>query len=514
MSGFVSAIRILRERERCRDSFSSFCETTVFKRLPNRVPARHHEVVCQHIQDLADDTEGGILIILMPPGGAKTMLAGRALPAWALGRAPNTEIVMVTNAMPLAEKNGRAIREIVSSIGYRHIFDATLSAASSSASSFLTTNGGDFFGVGAAGAALGRRGNWVIIDDPISGFEEAQSSSQMAKLHDAFEANILTRLVPGAKVVLICQRLARNDLAGYLIDRAGRVVGGRKTTVLRLPMLCDDPANDPLGRAEGAPLWPEYWTPGMIIDAQADDFKWKTLYQQSPPSDDGVWADAQDVHLTTMPRYNEVMESGEWRTYVGCDVAYSVNKGDFTVFAVIAFHKRTGAMHLVDLYRKQVDNATSATALLELLRRWKPTWAGIDNDLGSKGFVSHLRTLASGSGVGIGMLEVVPMRGKNKEARNSALKAKIKSGQLHVDRGAPWAAFVMKEIRTFPNAPGDGVDDIIDALGLIAGKTTMMMRAFQAEDVQREVKIMGVNVSLTDLGGELGEHKGGFRPRI
>lgn len=499
MSGLRSAVRILRERERCRNSFSSFCETTVFKRLPKRVPARHHEVVCQYVQALADDPDGGILIILMPPGGAKTMLAGRALPAWALGRAPNTEIVMVTNAMPLAEKNGRAIREIVSSIGYQHIFDATLSAASSSASSFLTTNGGDFFGVGAAGAALGRRGNWVIIDDPVSGFEEAQSSSQMAKLHDAFEANILTRLVPGAKVVLIQQRLARNDLAGYLIDRAGRVEGGRKTTVLRLPMLCDDPANDPLGRAEGEPLWPQYWTQGMIIDAQADPYKWKTLYQQQPPAEDGKWAHAQDVLMSPMPRYTEVMESGEWRTYVGCDVAYSVNRGDYTVFAVIAFHKRTGAMHLVDLYRKQVDNATSGPALLELLRLWKPTWVGIDNDLGSKGFVSHLRTLASGSGVGIGMLEVVPMRGKDKEARNSALKAKIKSGQLHVDRSQPWAMAVLKEIELFPNWMGDGVDDIIDALGLVAGKTSMMMRAQQEHTVQREVKVMGVNVSLDDM---------------
>ena len=73
--------------------------------------------------------------------------------------------------------------------------------------------------------------------------------TQMAKLHNAFEAEILTRLVPGAKVVLIQQRLSRNDLAGYLIDRASRVEGGRKTTVIRMPMLCDDPENDPLGRA-------------------------------------------------------------------------------------------------------------------------------------------------------------------------------------------------------------------------------------------------------------------------
>ena len=496
MSGLRSAVKVLREREQARGSFWEFCNQTVFKRLPNRVPARHHEVVCQHIQKLADDPDGGILIILMPPGGAKTMLAGRALPAWALGRVPKTEIVMVTNAMPLAEKNGRAIREILQTPTYQHIFDATISQSSSSASSFLTTNGGDFFGVGTAGAALGRRGNWVLIDDPISGFEEAQSFSQMQKLHDAFEANILTRLVPGAKVVLICQRLARNDLAGYLIDRAGRVKGGRKTTVLRMPMLCDDAANDPLGRAEGEPLWPEYWTPGMLVDAQADPYKWKTLYQQSPPSDDGVWADAQDVQVTPMPR--GVVESDDWRTYIGTDIAYSVNRGDYTVFAVVAFHKKTGAMHLVDLYRKQTDNAFSADALLGLIETWRPSWVGIDNDPGSQSFVSHLKTRAAYQRVAL-PIEVVAIGGKAKEARADALRSKIKSGLLHVDRSAPWALAVMKEITSFPNATGDGVDDIIDALGLVARKTSMMMVSKPEVKVVREQKVMGVNVSLDDM---------------
>ena len=80
---------------------------------------------------------------------------------------------------------------------------------------------------------------------------------------------------------------------------------------------------------EDEPLWPAYYTPGMLVDAQADDFKWKTLYMQSPPSDEGVWADSQDVQITPMP--HGVVGNDDWRIYIGVDLAYSVNKGDYTV---------------------------------------------------------------------------------------------------------------------------------------------------------------------------------------
>ena len=324
MSVMKSAWRLLRQRGKARKSFREFCEITVFKRLPWRVAAPHHDVVCSAIQTLADDPDGGILIILMPPGGGKSMIAAKALPAWVMGRQPGTEVVMITNAMPLAERNGRAVRDIMQTTGYQRIFGTTVSPSLAAAASFSATNGSEFFGVGSAGAVLGRRGKWIVIDDPVSGYEEANSMTQMAKLHNAFEAEILTRLVPGAKVVLIQQRLSRNDLAGYLIDRASRVEGGRKTTVIRMPMLCDDVENDPLGRALDEPLWPAYYTPGMLVDAQADAFKWKTLYMQSPPSDEGVWADSQDVQVTPMPR--AVVGHDDWRIYMGIDLAYSVNR--------------------------------------------------------------------------------------------------------------------------------------------------------------------------------------------
>jgi hypothetical protein len=126
----------------------------------------------------------------------------------------------------------------------------------------------------------------AVIDDPISGFEQASSLTQLAKVHSWYETDFITRLKPNAKVVLICQRLARNDLAGYLIDR-NAANPTRRQRILKLEMECTDPTNDPLQRPLGGRLWPEWYTTSMVADAKRDDYKWRTLYQQEPPADEG-----------------------------------------------------------------------------------------------------------------------------------------------------------------------------------------------------------------------------------
>lgn len=494
MSGIRSAIRIWKERRKLRNDFEYFCEVNVFAKLPRRAPARHHAVVCRWIQELADDPEGGILIILMPPGGGKSMIAARALPAWAMGRDAGVRVLEVTNSMPLAESHGRAIRDVVQTKGYEHAMDATLNPSQAAAGAFSLTNGSEFFAVGSYGAQLGRRSEWLIIDDPISGIEEASSTTMMAKLHAAWESNLKTRILPGSKVVIIQQRLSVNDLAGYIM--ANPVEGGIKVRVLRMPMECDDPANDPLGRAEGEPLWPEFWTPAMMAEAKSNEMKWVTLYQQKPPTDVNQWASAENILSTPRP----FVPSGgndDWRVYVGCDVASSVNRGDCTVFAVIGFERRTGAMHILDLWRRQCDPDTGTDGLLEMIRSWRPSLTLIDDDTGSKGFVSHLKTKGLYSGVPLNSIELIPIRGQNKESRAGALRAKIAARMLHVDRSAPWAKDVLRELLMFPNATGSAVDDIVDALSLIARKTTAMM--VQKVAAPREVAPLNRTATLDEL---------------
>ena len=60
---------------------------------------------------------------------------------------------------------------------------------------------------------------------------------------------------------------------------------------LRLPALCDDPANDPLGRQEGEALWPQRYSKNALLkirdelEISGQGHVWQCLYQQNPSGD-------------------------------------------------------------------------------------------------------------------------------------------------------------------------------------------------------------------------------------
>lgn len=471
---FAHAVKVLGKRKHARESLWEFANQTMLRRLPSRVSAPHHQVLCHRLQQFIESPDDGIMIVLMPPGAGKSMFAAQALPAWYMGRRPGARVALVTNSLPLAERSGRAIRDLVSSRPYDLSFEGVgLTTGSTAVGAFSLTNGSEFLGIGVGGALLGRRCELVVIDDPISGFAEAQSETQLTKLHEHYKSTILSRLTPGAKVVLIQQRLARNDLAGYIMDTAAVTSedGGRSLAVLKMPMLCTDPENDPLGRAEGEPLWPDYYTRGMLVDAQADEFIWKTLYQQQPPTDEGIWCSTDDIQWGTAP--DDIMGGGYLR-YVCCDLALSSGSGDYTVFAVVAVHQRSGHMYLVDMYRARENPGVTADALVDLCRAYKPHEVLIEDDPAFKSWRYLPTETAHRNGVPIN-IRVMPIAGKNKEQRAAGLAGLIKRKRLHLDASKHWTRHVVRELLAFPNAMGTGVDDIVDALGTLGRRLPAMV---------------------------------------
>ena len=98
-------------------------------------------------------------------------------------------------------------------------------------------------------------------------------------------ADLLTRLKPGAKIVLVMTRWHEDDLGGRLL--AEMDAGGRGGKCCALPMEAEQ--HDPLGRAPGEPLWPEWFTDDMRAEAKRDPRTWSALYQQRPAPDTGTY---------------------------------------------------------------------------------------------------------------------------------------------------------------------------------------------------------------------------------
>lgn len=437
-------------------------------------PAIHHLLICDHIERLLND-EWDELIILAPPGSAKSYYTSIALPPFAMGTSPTPiNVLTASYSAELAEKWGRRVRNIVGTEEFGALYPhIRLSEESKAAGRWATSRGDELYAAGVGGGILGFRADLGIIDDPISGFEQAQSLSQLQKVHSWYETDFVTRMKPNAKLVLICQRLARNDLAGYLIDRnIENPTKRQKVLVLKM----EAEGDDPLGREPGERLWPDWFTREMVIDAKRDEFKWKTLYQQSPPSEEGSWVSPSEIQFRPTPQITE-----ETVTYGCSDLALSVNSGDYTVHFVVAIDSN-GDWDIVDASRERVDVEESSTRVVNFCETYSPMEWLIDDDNASKVFMPLVASKARHRGVFVPW-KPIPMRGQDKETRAAPLRGMFKRRKIYMPKDAPFTKWLLNEIFGFPNLVGQGVDDGIDALSTLGRRMLALAKPASNEKV-------------------------------
>ena len=76
---------------------------TLFKPIESRV-ALHHLIMMQRIEACIRKPRGR-LMIFAPPGSAKSSYASVLAPSWAMGRRPNTQIILASYATTIAAKS-------------------------------------------------------------------------------------------------------------------------------------------------------------------------------------------------------------------------------------------------------------------------------------------------------------------------------------------------------------------------------------------------------------------------
>ena len=78
--------------------------------------------------------------------------------------------------------------------------------------------GGSYFATGVRGPITGRRADLVVIDDPIKSHAEADSALHRDHAWDWYRSDLVTRLRPGARVVVVMTRWHPDDLGGRLLE--------------------------------------------------------------------------------------------------------------------------------------------------------------------------------------------------------------------------------------------------------------------------------------------------------
>ncbi|VWB70369.1 hypothetical protein [Burkholderia lata] len=256
--------------------------------------AAHHQLLCEKLQGIDDGTIPN-LMVLMPPGSAKSTYSDIVFIPWFMARKVRRNVILASYATEIAMKQGRRARQLVRSDSFARLIDVGLMGDNRAAHQWTLTNGSEFMAGGLLSGLTGNRGALGVLDDPIAGRAEAESETIRKRTWEAYVDDFCSRLIPGAPQVLIQTRWHEDDVAGRILPEgwdgeSGWIDGrdGRRWYVICLPAIADR-ADDPLGRQIGETLWPEWFSLAHWEPFKKNPRTWSSLYQQKPAPAEGTY---------------------------------------------------------------------------------------------------------------------------------------------------------------------------------------------------------------------------------
>lgn len=426
--------------------------------------ADHHRLMMRALEHTML-TPMGRLILLFPPGSAKSTYGSVVAPTYAMGRWPGYRIILGSYGDELARKHGRKARQICRSARFQGIFETSIPSDRGAANEWALANGSEYMSAGILGGVTGNRANGIVIDDPIKGRQEADSETIRARVKEEFQDSFRTRLLPNGWIVIIQTRWHEDDLAGSILpeDYAGESGAilcrdGQVWNVLCIPAKAER-ADDPLGRAPGEYLWPEWFPREHWAQFERDPRTWNALYQQRPAPLDGSFFKSEWLR----PYPGRIPPRDRLRLYGGSDYATKDGSGDFTVHGVIGMDE-DNRMILLDLWREQTNSMVWVEKRCEMVQAWRPIgWAAEKGQIdGSVGPWLDKRIKELGPQAYV-LQHLFPTKG-DKASRARSIQGHMALKGLWYPPGAPWLPALLAELMAFPAGKHD---DQVDMLGLI-----------------------------------------------
>lgn len=431
------------------------------------------------LMDLLDQTlidiENGVcnrVLISCPPQEGKSTRVTKTGPLWFLLNNPNRRIAIASYNQELADDFGRDIRSMITdNQGEEGTTDLGLRVSSDNASVAkwsLAGHKGGIKSVGIRSGLTGRPVDMLFIDDPIKDETEANSETERKKVLSFWQSVGLTRLPPGAPVIIIATRWHEKDLIGELASGPDK----ERWRVINVPAQADhNPEKgevDALGREPG-----EYLKSARDTDEAVRDWEgtrvavgprvWSALYQGRPsPADGGIFKRDQ-WRKYSIPLWVE--EDGVCRTtgetdelIMSWDMTFKASKSsDYVVGQV--WLKRGPNIYLLDQVRRRMTFTETVAAVKALVAKWPQCSAKLVEDKANGSAVLDvLRTEMPG------LIAINPK--ESKEARASAVSPFVEAGNVFLPDPSirAWVEDFIEESAAFPfGAHDDQIDGFTQA---------------------------------------------------
>lgn len=388
---------------------------------PHLEAPRHLEPVVSALERA--EREPVRIVISTPPQHGKSTVVLHSL-IWRLLRDPGRRHAYVTYAAQFARDQMYQAALLAHQAG--------LALESESLDRWRTAQGGGVVATGIGGPLTGYAVDGVlVVDDYVKNRAEAESPTHRERTWAWFTSTALTRVHPGASVMVVATRWHPDDLAGRLISEGWRWI------------------NLPAVNAAGEPLWPSR-RPLEWLEAQRrqiGEYDWHALYMGQPRPRGGT--------LFREPTYYDQLPMDGYRRARGFDLAYSARRSaDYSV--ILTGRYAGGVLYLEDCWRAQVEAAVFARqASLDM----SPMYIyahGVERgavDLFRRDY--HLPVVLRDAS-----------KAGDKFVRAQRAIAAWNEGRIRVPRSAPWLEPFLAEVMAFTGLD-DPHDDQVDALAAL-----------------------------------------------
>jgi len=403
------------------------------------------------------------LIVNCPPRFAKSSIVTILFPIWCWLRDPAKAFLCCSYEIDLATNHNLDRRRLMDSKWFRDLFaDAfTLSTDRSQAQEFSNTSGGVMQAASTNSKAMGRGGDVVVCDDPLSG-DVAYSDSFRNEVNFWFEHQLPQWLNNPSEsaIVVVMQRLHQNDPSGFLLSQEDS-----EWKLLKLPLIAEEDTTItfPISgriwkRKKGDCLDPKRWSPRAVRERQRNRLVWSGQFQQEPSPLEGNIIRAADIlYFGGRDPQTGVMDPGMPESFerkiISVDCSFKdLRTSDYVAVIVVGIvGSRRYLLHVTNAH---LDLVGTMNEIRNAHAAYGPVSAVlVESAANGVSVIAHLKEEIAG---------LVPITAKDsKMARLVAASPEFQAQNWIIERNGPWTHKTVEQLTTFPVCKNDDICDSI-----------------------------------------------------
>ncbi len=231
--------------------------------------------------EMLTGTDINRLVVEIPVRHGKSIYCSHLLPCWHMMVEPDKNVTVVSYGGNFATEWSSRNRDLVAEY-CPQLFGRGLHPDFATRSHFRMAppNIGEHRGLGIGGSLAGTGAHLLVADDLIKEFSEVATEEARERIYMRFHGELLNRLEPGGKILVVMSRRHPDDLSGRLLATNADLDPIERWHRITFPALSVD----------NEALWPERYPTKKLLGIKRDlelagtPWIWSGLYQQDAAS--------------------------------------------------------------------------------------------------------------------------------------------------------------------------------------------------------------------------------------